>query len=170
MSVFKGIRTKNGAFVTYDGFPLDLRLDIKEHSPMGFEWGYNGSGAKQLALSMLTKLTSDELTIKYYDEFCKIFIETIYKDEWEIKSRIIQEWLIDKNIAIIKPMLTPRFNLLSSDNKNFNMFLDNTKLGENQDYNVPRKTNHLIQHSYFIPYATLGNSEFSDTKQLMNLS
>jgi hypothetical protein len=31
---------------------LRLRLDIRAHSPTGFEWGYGGSGPAQLALAL----------------------------------------------------------------------------------------------------------------------
>lgn len=31
---------------------LDPRLDIRNHSPTGFEWGYGGSGPAQLALAL----------------------------------------------------------------------------------------------------------------------
>jgi len=33
--------------------PLALRLDIVNHSPTGFAWGYSGSGAAQLAVAIL---------------------------------------------------------------------------------------------------------------------
>jgi Family of unknown function (DUF6166) len=32
---------------------LPLRLDLDNHSPTGFEWGYGGSGPAQLALALL---------------------------------------------------------------------------------------------------------------------
>jgi hypothetical protein len=32
--------------------PLRMRLDIRAHSPTGFEWGYGGSGPAQLALAL----------------------------------------------------------------------------------------------------------------------
>lgn len=32
---------------------LPRRLDIRNHSPTGFEWGYGGSGPAQLALALL---------------------------------------------------------------------------------------------------------------------
>lgn len=32
---------------------LPLRLDLYDHSPTGFEWGYSGSGPAQLALAIL---------------------------------------------------------------------------------------------------------------------
>lgn len=33
--------------------PLDPRFDLRNHSPIGFAWGYAGSGPAQLALAML---------------------------------------------------------------------------------------------------------------------
>lgn len=33
--------------------PLRPRLDLFNHSPTGFEWGYGGSGPAQLALALL---------------------------------------------------------------------------------------------------------------------
>ena len=33
--------------------PLELCLDLFNHSPTGFEWGYRGSGPAQLALAIL---------------------------------------------------------------------------------------------------------------------
>lgn len=32
---------------------LPLRLELRNHSPTGFAWGYNGSGPAQLALAMM---------------------------------------------------------------------------------------------------------------------
>ena len=34
--------------------PLDSRYDLRNNSPTGFAWGYNGSGPAQLALAILT--------------------------------------------------------------------------------------------------------------------
>jgi hypothetical protein len=34
--------------------PLDPRYDLRNNSPTGFAWGYNGSGPAQLALAILT--------------------------------------------------------------------------------------------------------------------
>ena len=35
-------------------------LDLANHSPSGFEWGYGGSGPAQLALALLLDYTDDE--------------------------------------------------------------------------------------------------------------
>ena len=39
--------------------PLPLHLDLRNHSPTGFEWGYPGSGPAQLALAMCAELVDD---------------------------------------------------------------------------------------------------------------
>jgi hypothetical protein len=38
---------------------LDPRLDLSNHSPTGFEWGYGGSGPAQLALAILADALGD---------------------------------------------------------------------------------------------------------------
>ena len=39
---------------------LPLRLDLDNHSPTGFEWGYGGSGPAQLALAILADVLDDD--------------------------------------------------------------------------------------------------------------
>jgi hypothetical protein len=39
---------------------LPLRLDLWNHSPTGFEWGYHGSGPAQLALAILCDALEDD--------------------------------------------------------------------------------------------------------------
>ena len=38
----------------------DRSLELVNHSPSGFEWGYSGSGPAQLALALLLDYTDDE--------------------------------------------------------------------------------------------------------------
>jgi hypothetical protein len=49
---------------------LRLRLDLANHSPTGFAWGYGGSGPAQLALAILADCLGDgERALKLYQEF-----------------------------------------------------------------------------------------------------
>lgn len=49
---------------------LPPRLDLRNHSPTGFAWGYGGSGPAQLALALLADATgNDELALKHYQCF-----------------------------------------------------------------------------------------------------
>jgi hypothetical protein len=43
-----------------DGSPLDPRLDLSNHSPTGYEWGYAGSGPAQLSLAILADHLGDD--------------------------------------------------------------------------------------------------------------
>ena len=64
MSRYEGRRTPAGPIVTVDGHLLDPRLDLRNHSPTGFEWGYAGSGSAQLALALLADHMRDDPTIR----------------------------------------------------------------------------------------------------------
>jgi hypothetical protein len=50
--------------------PLPLRLDLFNHSPAGFSWGYGGSGPAQLALALLADaLGDDDLAVRLHQAF-----------------------------------------------------------------------------------------------------
>jgi len=51
--VYSGIRTEGCKVFRPDGTPLPLHLEVYDHSPTGFEWGFGGSGPAQLALAIL---------------------------------------------------------------------------------------------------------------------
>ena len=52
MKTYEGSRQGYAVIVTVNGRPLNPRLDLYNHSPTGFEWGYCGSGPAQLALAI----------------------------------------------------------------------------------------------------------------------
>lgn len=47
--------------VTVDGEELPLRIEVVNHSPSGFAWGYPGSGPSQLALSIMCEEFGDAI-------------------------------------------------------------------------------------------------------------
>jgi Family of unknown function (DUF6166) len=50
--------------------PLPLRLDLFNHSPTGFSWGYGGSGPAQLGLALLADaLADDDRAVQLHQEF-----------------------------------------------------------------------------------------------------
>lgn len=57
---YAGRRTDSGCAVTVNGEPLPPRLDLFNHSPAGFEWGYGGSGPAQLALAILADALAND--------------------------------------------------------------------------------------------------------------
>jgi len=89
MKIYKGMRTKDGAVVTVGIFggvltkALPLRLDLVNHSPTGFEWGYGGSGPAQLALAILADaLADDRRADKLHQRFKFAKIGGLDSDEW----------------------------------------------------------------------------------------
>jgi hypothetical protein len=64
MKRYTGTRTEGGcAVVVSDNGGtrlLDPRLDLRNHSPTGFEWGYGGSGPAQLALALVADVLGDD--------------------------------------------------------------------------------------------------------------
>lgn len=49
---------------------LPVRLDLRNHSPDGFNWGYHGSGPAQLALALLADALGDDLRAEFlYQQF-----------------------------------------------------------------------------------------------------
>ena len=85
MSRYVGCRTKAGPIVTVDGDLLDPRLDLYNHSPDGFEWGYGGSGPAQLALAILAHhLSDDEQALGLHQRFKSLVIAGLPKRGWTL--------------------------------------------------------------------------------------
>ena len=73
--------------------PLEPSLEIADHSPDGFNWGYNGSGAAQLALGILYEVTGNaELARNCYQMFKWDHVSR-WGERWEIAEREVREWL-----------------------------------------------------------------------------
>ena len=81
--VYSGIRTSQGCKVFRpDGTPLPLHLEVYDHSPTGFEWGFGGSGPAQLALAILVDHLRDiEEACSLYQRFKRRVIAVLLRDE-----------------------------------------------------------------------------------------
>jgi hypothetical protein len=80
VKVYHGSRKGHAADVTVNGRPLDPRLDLWNHSPTGFEWGYVGSGPAQLALALLADLLgNDQEAVNFHQGFkCSVVARLPY--------------------------------------------------------------------------------------------
>lgn len=73
--------------------PLKPSLKLWNHSPDGFQWGYQGSGCAQLALAILLDLTGKpELSVRVHQEFKRHFIATS-GPHLAITEPDIRDWL-----------------------------------------------------------------------------
>ncbi len=89
MKTYTGERTETGCavLVTDAGGsrPLDPRLDLRNHSPTGFEWGYGGSGPAQLALALAADvLGDDEAALDVYQRLKFRVVGRLPSDGWTL--------------------------------------------------------------------------------------
>jgi Family of unknown function (DUF6166) len=90
MKTYTGTRAPDGCLVTVhedDGImrELPLRLDLRNHSPTGFEWGYPGSGPAQLSLALAADVLGDDDQAQdvYQDLKFKV-IARLPHDHWRL--------------------------------------------------------------------------------------
>jgi len=77
--------------VTVNGRPLKPRLDLWNHSPTGFEWGYGGSGPAQLSLALLADhLGNDDEAVTLHQEFKRTVVADLPHRHWTLTSEQIQ--------------------------------------------------------------------------------
>jgi hypothetical protein len=94
MKQYAGRREGYAVIVTVDGHPLNPRLDLWNHSPTGFEWGYAGSGPAQLALAILADhCASDTEAFNYHHRLKWAVIAELPRRHWTLTSGEI-EWML----------------------------------------------------------------------------
>lgn len=94
MKRYQGRREGHVADVMVDGNHLNPRLDLWNHSPTGFEWGYAGSGPAQLALALLADhLQDDEEAVRLHQDFKRAVVAGLSYRSWTLTSIEIQQAL-----------------------------------------------------------------------------
>jgi hypothetical protein len=92
MKRYEGKRNGTAALVTVDGEPLNPRLDLWNHSPTGFEWGYPGSGPAQLALALLADcLGDDEEAVEWHQDYKSAVVAGLPQAGWTLTDEDILE-------------------------------------------------------------------------------
>jgi hypothetical protein len=86
MKRYSGKRTIDGIVVTVDGAPLDEKFDIRVFDRKGFEWSYEGSAPRQLALAILADHFRDaDEAISRVELFMKSVIANLDND-WDLTT------------------------------------------------------------------------------------
>ena len=94
MKRYEGRRVGHAVEVTVDGRPLNPRLDLWNHSPTGFEWGYGGSGPAQLALALLAEhFDDDDQALSHYQSFKRQVVAGLSGPQWTLTSAEIDRAL-----------------------------------------------------------------------------
>lgn len=82
---YEGRRGNGAAIVTVNRRPLPSRLDLRNHSPEGFEWGYNGSGPAQLSLALLSDYLGDsQEALELYQELKRAVVAGLPHPGWTL--------------------------------------------------------------------------------------
>lgn len=94
MKAYHGHRQGHAVMVTVNDGPLDPRLDLWNHSPTGFEWGYHGSGPAQLALALLADhLGDDEQALEHHQGFKRTVVSRLPYAGWTLTAEQIDHAL-----------------------------------------------------------------------------
>ena len=94
MKQYAGRRGGYAVLVTVDGRRLNPRLDLWNHSPTGFEWGYGGSGPAQLALAILADhCGNDQQAFNFHHRFKWAVIAELPRRSWTLTSQEIDQVL-----------------------------------------------------------------------------
>lgn len=72
---------------------LPLRIDLKNHSPTGFAWGYLGSGPAQLALAILAHEYGQQFALANYQSFKEDVVAKLSDASgWALTSTELNAW------------------------------------------------------------------------------
>jgi Family of unknown function (DUF6166) len=94
MRRYEGRREGHAIIVTVNGRPLNPRLDLYNHSPDGFEWGYGGSGPAQLALAIIADhLGNGKKAFEIYHDFKWAVVANMPYVGWKLTSRDVEQAL-----------------------------------------------------------------------------
>ena len=93
MKVYEGKRTMDGLVVTVDGQPLPEHYEVKQFTKRGFEWTYDGTSPRQLALAILFDHLGDkERAIALSEAFMKNVIANLDND-WLVTGDEVDTYL-----------------------------------------------------------------------------
>jgi Family of unknown function (DUF6166) len=89
--------------IDHDGkvLSLDASLKIVNHSPTGFNWGYEGSGPAQLALAIcLEHLNGDkQYALAVYQEFKSMVISKLDMDkDFQLDDKVVENAITTINV------------------------------------------------------------------------
>ena len=92
MKQYIGKRIGHAVEVTVDGAPLEPRLELWNHSPGAFEWGYSGSGPAQLALALLADcFGDDEAAVELHQDFKAAVVAGMAYAGWTLTEEEIRD-------------------------------------------------------------------------------
>ena len=93
MKIYEGKRTMDGLVVTVDGVPLSEHYEVRQFTKRGFEWTYEGTSPRQLALAILFDYTADwQRAVALSEPFMKDVVANLDND-WRLTGEQIDSFL-----------------------------------------------------------------------------
>lgn len=74
---------------------LNRSLQLVNHSPSGFNWGYGGSGPAQLALALLVEFmpNKETLAIRLHQQFKVDVVVDLPQEDFSFKEDVVLDWI-----------------------------------------------------------------------------
>lgn len=100
---YVNVKEEDGSFIHSSELIPGPSLRVRNHSPSGFDWGYRGSAATQLALAILlncftdnnrTREAAEALAVRHYVDFLHTYVVG-WKEEWSITETEICAFIED---------------------------------------------------------------------------
>ena len=83
----------DGLVVTVDGVPLSEHYEVRQFTKSGFEWTYEGTSPRQLALAILFDYTADrQRAVALSEPFMKDVVANLDND-WRLTGEQIESFL-----------------------------------------------------------------------------
>ena len=99
MKIFRGRKSVVGCIVelTDEGYTTQLSLEkslqVVDHAPDGFQWGYNGSRPAQLSAAILYEVTGNADLARQYYQISKHDFVAQWQDTFEIDEHQVLAWI-----------------------------------------------------------------------------
>lgn len=93
IGTFKGYIDEYGEkVVTFNQENLNPQLELFNHSRVGLDWGYVGSGSIQLSFAILYRVSGEDDAKAFRTVFSKEVI-ALFDDSWDLSSKAVKKWL-----------------------------------------------------------------------------
>ena len=93
MKTYEGKRTIDGLVVTVDGKPLPEHYEVTQFTKRGFEWTYDGTSPRQLALAILFDHLGDkDRAIALSEPYMKDVVANLDND-WRLTGEDVDAYV-----------------------------------------------------------------------------
>jgi hypothetical protein len=97
MAVIRGKWDTKQVWIDDRELSPERSLQVRNHSPTGFAWGYGGSGPAQLALALLLEIARNkEMALLWYQDVKRHIIARLPQDDFVIDSQEIVDFIVNE--------------------------------------------------------------------------